>query len=84
MVASSGVTCAEKHTDTTSYDTVRCMCSALVGGLLFAARAALLACVGGLAFLIRLCLRWFPALVSDCPGMPNHHVSLYTSLDCAT
>ena len=51
---------------------------------MFAARAALLACVGGLAFLIRLCLRWFPALVSDCPGMPNHHVSLYTSLDCAT
>ena len=29
-------------------------------------RAALLACVGGLAFLIRACLRWFPALVSDC------------------
>ena len=53
------------------------MYSGLVGGLLFAARAALLACVGGLAFIVRVCLRWFPALVSDCLRMPNHHVSLY-------
>ena len=36
---------------------VRCMYSGLVGGLVFAARAALLAYVGGLAFLIRVCLR---------------------------
>ena len=56
---------------------VICMYSSLVGELLFAARAALLACVGGLAFLMRVCLRWFPALNSDCLCMPNHHVSLY-------
>ena len=63
---------------------VRCLCSDLVAGLLFAAHAgllfaahaALLACVGGLAFLMRVCLRWFPALVSDCLRMPNHLVSL--------
>ena len=36
---------------------------ALVGGLLLGARAALLACVGGLAFFMRECLWWFPALV---------------------
>ena len=36
---------------------VRCMYSAMDGGLLFAARAALLACIGGLAFLVRVCLR---------------------------
>ena len=44
---------------------------------MFAARAALLACVGGLAFLMRACLRWFPAQVSDCMRMLNQHVSLY-------
>ena len=52
------------------------MHSSLVGVLLFATRAALLACVGGLAFRMRLCLRWFPALVSDCLCIPHHHVSL--------
>ena len=52
------------------------MYSALIGGLLFAARAALMACVGGLAFLVRVCLRWFPALVSYFLCMLNHHVSL--------
>ena len=52
------------------------MYSSLVEGLLFAARAALLACVDGLAFLMRVRLRWFPALVSDCLRMPDHHVSL--------
>ena len=50
--------------------------SGLVGGLLLVAHAALLACVGGLTFLMRTCLRWFPALVSDCLRMPNHRVSL--------
>ena len=40
------------------------MYSGLVGELLFAARAALLACVGGLAFLVHVCslgglLLWF-------------------------
>ena len=54
----------------------RCMYSALVGGLPFVARAALLACVRGMAFLVRVCLRWFPALVSDCLYMPNHCISL--------
>ena len=39
------------------------MYRALVGEFLFWARAALLACVGGLAFLMHECLRWFPALV---------------------
>ena len=34
------------------------MYSSPVGRLLFAARAALLACVVGLAFLMRVCLRW--------------------------
>ena len=42
----------------------RCMYSGLVGRLLFAARAALLACVGGLTCLMCVCLRWFPALRS--------------------
>ena len=56
---------------------VRCMYRALVGGLIFGARAALLACVGGLAFLMRMCLRWFPAHVPDCLCVPlNHRVSL--------
>lgn len=40
------------------------MYTALVGELLFAAHAALSACVGSLALLMRVCL-WFPALVSD-------------------
>ena len=31
---------------------VRCLYSGLVGGLLFVARVALLACVGGLAFVV--------------------------------
>ena len=48
------------------------MCRALVGGLLFRARAALLACVDGLAFLMRVCLRWFPALVPDSLCVPSH------------
>ena len=52
------------------------MYSSLVGGLLFEACAALLACVGGQAFIVRVCLRWFPALVSDCLRMPNRHDSL--------
>ena len=51
------------------------MYSSLVGGLLFAARAVLLACVGGLAFVVRVCLQWFPALVSDCLRMLNNHIS---------
>ena len=50
--------------------------SGMVGGLLFAARAALLACVGGLAFHVWVCLRWLPALVSDCLCMRSRHVSL--------
>ena len=55
---------------------IRCMYGAPLGGLLFAARAASLACVGELAFLIRVCLRWFPALVSGCLCMPYQHISL--------
>ena len=35
-----------------------------------------LVCVGGLAFLVRVYLRCFPALVSDCLCIPNHCVSL--------
>ena len=46
-----------------------------VGGLPFVARVALLACVGGLAVIVRVCLWWFPALVSDCVCMLNHCVS---------
>ena len=52
------------------------MYSGLAGRLLFVARVALLACVGELTFIVRLCLRCFPALVSDCPYIPNHCVSL--------
>lgn len=44
--------------------------------LWIAARAALVACVGGLAVLTRVCRRWFPALVSDFLRLPNHRVSL--------
>ena len=44
---------------------VICMHTGLVGGLLFAARSALLVIVGGLAFLVRVCLWCFPALVYD-------------------
>ena len=32
---------------------------------------------GGLALLVRACLRWFTALVSDCVCMPNHTVALH-------
>ena len=32
--------------------------------------------VGGLAFLVRVCLWWFPALVPDCFCIPNHRVPL--------
>ena len=46
------------------------------GGLLFAPHAALLACAGGLAYFVHVCLRWLPALVSDCLGMPDYHVSV--------
>ena len=35
---------------------VRCMYSGLVGGLPFVARAAFLACVGGLAIIVCVCL----------------------------
>ena len=55
---------------------VICMYSSLVVRLLFAARAASLACFGGLAFIVRVCLQRFPALVSDCLRMPTHRVSL--------
>ena len=48
----------------------------VVGGLPFVARVALLACVGGLTFLVRMCLWWFPALVPACLCIPNHRVSL--------
>ena len=54
---------------------VICMYSGLVGGLLFVACAAMLACVGGLAFLMRVCPGGIPALVSECLCMHNHHVS---------
>ena len=47
-----------------------------VGGLPFVARVALLACVGGLAFLMHVCLRWFPALVPACLCIPHNCVSL--------
>ena len=43
--------------------------------LLFGTHAVLLASVGRLAFLLRVCLRWFPALVSDYLYMPNPCVS---------
>ena len=41
-------------------------------GCFLAPRAVLLACVGRLAFLVRVCLRCFPAVVSDCLYMPNY------------
>ena len=53
-----------------------CMYRALIGGLRLGAHAALLACVGGLTFLMRACLRWDYPLVSDCLCIPHHHVSL--------
>ena len=52
------------------------MYRALVGGLLFGARAVLLSCVGRLVFLMRVCLRWFPALASGCLCMPQHCVPI--------
>ena len=55
---------------------VRCMCGGLAGGLPLVARAALLACVGGLAFIMCVCLWWFPALLRACLDLPNHCVSL--------
>ena len=48
------------------------------GGVVFGARAALSACVGRLAFLMRVCLRWLPALASGCLFMPHHHVLVST------
>ena len=45
---------------------VKCMYSGLVGRLPFMARAAQLACVVGLTFIVRVCLWWVPALVPDC------------------
>ena len=62
------------------------MYRALVAGLLVGARAAFLACIGGLAFLMRVCLRWFPALVPDCFCIPHHRVlniQIYRILVCA-
>ena len=50
--------------------------AAWLGGVLFVAHAALLACAGGLAFLVCVCLWWFLALVFHCLCMPNHHVPL--------
>ena len=55
---------------------VRCMCRGLARGLPFVARAALLACVGGLAFVVCVCLLWFPALAPACFCIPNYPVSL--------
>ena len=53
---------------------VRCMCSGLAGGLPFVARVALLTCADGLAFIVPVCLWWFPALVPACLCLPNHRV----------
>ena len=39
---------------------------------LFVAPVAFLACVVALAFTVRVCLRRFPALVSDCLRMHHH------------
>ena len=47
-----------------------------VGGLPFVARVALLACVGGLTLIVRVCIWWFPALVPACLCIPHHRVSL--------
>ena len=55
---------------------VRCLCRGLAGGLPFVVRIALLACVGGLAFVVCVCLWWFPALVPARLCIPNHRVSL--------
>ena len=33
-----------------------------------------------IAFLVRVCLRWFPALVSDCLYMPQHCVFLFNDI----
>ena len=49
----------------------------LLGGCFLAPRAVMLACVGRLASLVRVCLRWSPAVVSICLCMPSHHVSSY-------
>ena len=59
------------------------MYSGLVGGLLFVVRAALLACVGRLAFIVRVCLRGFPALVPACLRIPNHRASPCNTYSCA-
>ena len=36
----------------------------------------IIVCAGGLAFLTRVSLRWFPAVVIDCLCMSTHRVSL--------
>ena len=43
---------------------------------MFGTCAAFSACVGRLAFLMRVCFRCFPVLVSGCLCMPHHCVSL--------
>ena len=42
------------------------MCRGLAGGLLFVARVALLACAGGLAFVVFVCLWWFELRAVRC------------------
>ena len=49
--------------------------AAWLGGLPFVARVALLACIGGLAFVV-CALGGFPALVVACLCFPHHRVSL--------
>ena len=52
------------------------VCAALVSVLTVTAPAAWLACLWARTFIACVCLRGFPALVSDCLCMPKHHVSL--------
>ena len=52
-----------------------CACSGCRAAA-FVARVALLACIGGLAFVVCVCLWYLPALVRACLRIPNHSISL--------
>ena len=78
-----GIVLSAQHKHSTGV-LVRCMYSGLVGGFPFVARVVLLACAGGLTFIVCVCLWRFPALVPACLYIPNHRVSLkHVCTNCA-
>ena len=51
-------------------------CTATWLGIAVCGSCRLLACIGGLATIVRVCLWWFPALLPACLCIRNHRVSL--------